>query len=77
MILRFGCVRMGSFDLRLRTNVVVAADQLGGFFVGLGGVLHVLCGLHMVLLRGRCSRRVVCLCFVECHVSFFQKLEKA
>ena len=27
MVLRLGRVRMGSFDLRLRTNVVVAADQ--------------------------------------------------
>lgn len=77
MILRLGRVRMGSFDLHLCTCMVVAADQLGGFFVRLGGVLHVLCGLYMVLLRGRCSRRIVCLCFVECHGNFFQKLEKA
>ena len=77
MILRLGGVFMGRFDLSLRTCVVIAADQLSSFFVCLGGVLHVLCCLRVVLLSCRCCRRVVGFGFVECHGSFFQKLEKA
>ena len=77
MILRFGRVLMSRFDLGLRTGVVVAADQLGCFFVRFGRMLHVLGCLRVVLLRGGRCRGVVCLCFVECHESFFQKLEKA
>ncbi len=77
MILRLGGVFMGRFDLSLRTRVVIATDQLSGFFVRLGSMFHVLSSLCVVLLGCRCCRRVVGLSFVECHGSFFQKLEKA
>ena len=76
MRLRMGQVLMSHRNMRLCARVVVGANQLGHFFVCLGGQLQMLSGFAVVLLWLEQGGRV-CSCHrcfgFECHGKSFQK----